>query len=134
MFSNIFIFSFSWYHGKLDRKTSEERLLKNGLPGSYLVRESERKHGQYSLSYLGISRVISHFSVTSLCGDYYIGGRQFDSLRELIGYYTKYSCLLKDEKLEHPVCPPEPVSLRNRVVAKCSYKKRNDTEELRCVN
>ena len=133
MFSSIIMSipsSLSWYHGKLDRKTSEERLQKQGQPGSYLVRESERKHSQYSLSYLGISG-ISHFSVTSVCGDYYIGGRQFDSLRELIGYYTKYSCLLKDEKLEHPVRPPKPVSIRNRVIAKYSYKKRPDTEELR---
>lgn len=121
---------FSWYHGKLDRKTSEDRLKKQGTPGSYLVRKSERKHGQYSLSYLGLNG-ISHFSITALYGDYYIGGRQFESLRDLIGYYTKCSSLLKDERLEHPVQPPEPVSLSTRMVAKYAYNKTLGTEALR---
>lgn len=42
-----------------------------------------------------------------MCGDYYIGGRQFDSLSDLIGYYTGVSYLLKDERLQYPVPPPE---------------------------
>ncbi|XP_028399121.1 ras GTPase-activating protein 1-like isoform X2 [Dendronephthya gigantea] len=118
-----------WYHGVLDRKTSEERLNNQGKPGSYLVRKSERKHGQYSLSYLGLNG-ISHFSITALFGDYYIGGRQFEKLRDLIGYYTKYSSLLKDERLEYPVQPPEPVSLSTRMVAKHAYLKPPGTEAL----
>ena len=106
--------------------------MKQGKPGSYLVRKSERKHGQYSLSYLGLNGRISHFSITALFGDYYIGGRQFESLRELIGYYTKCSCLLKDEKLEHPVQPPEPVSLSIMMLAGYSYNKPHGSEVLRC--
>ena len=35
-----------------------------------------------------IYRTITNFRVTAVCGDYYIGGRQFDSLQDLIGYYT----------------------------------------------
>ena len=42
-----------------------------------------------------------------MCGDYYIGGREFDTLSDLIGYYTCYSDLLKGERLQHPVPPPE---------------------------
>ena len=42
-----------------------------------------------------------------MCGDYYIGGREFDTLSDLIGYYTSYSDLLKCERLQHPVPPPE---------------------------
>lgn len=42
-----------------------------------------------------------------MTGDYYIGGRQFDSLSELIGYYTTVSYLLKGEQLVNPVPPPE---------------------------
>ena len=45
--------------------------------------------------------------ITAVCGDYYIGGRQFDSLADLIGYYTSWSDLLKRERLVHPVPPPE---------------------------
>lgn len=66
-----------------------------------------------------------------MCGDYYIGGRQFDSLSDLIGYYTKWSCLLKDEQLVHPVPPHGPVTGKRRAVAKYTYNKTTDTDELR---
>lgn len=42
-----------------------------------------------------------------MCGDYYIGGRRFSSLSDLIGYYSYMSCLLKGEELISPVAPPE---------------------------
>ena len=45
--------------------------------------------------------------ITAMCGDYYIGGREFDTLSDLIGYYTSWSDLLKGERLQHPVPPPE---------------------------
>jgi len=45
--------------------------------------------------------------ITAVCGAYYIGGREFDSLSDLIGYYTSYSDLLKGERLQTPVPPPE---------------------------
>lgn len=51
-----------------------------------------------------------------MCGDYYIGGRRFSSLSDLIGYYSYVSCLLKGEKLLSPVAPPE-VSLAPKSVA-----------------
>lgn len=50
------------------------------------------------------------FRITAVCGDFYIGGRQFDSLQDLIGYYTHKSDLLKHERLIVPVAPPEPVN------------------------
>lgn len=45
--------------------------------------------------------------IIAMCGDYYIGGRRFASLSDLIGYYSHVSCLLKGEKLLFPVAPPE---------------------------
>lgn len=45
--------------------------------------------------------------IIAMCGDYYIGGRRFSSLSDLIGYYSHVSCLLKGEKLLFPVAPPE---------------------------
>ncbi|XP_067128890.1 LOW QUALITY PROTEIN: ras GTPase-activating protein 1 [Centruroides vittatus] len=95
-----------WYHGRLDRYTAEQRLQAASKLGSYLVRESDRKPGSYVLSYFGHTG-INHFRITAVCGDYYIGGRQFDSLSDLIGYYTSWSDLLKKERLVHPVPPPE---------------------------
>lgn len=48
-----------------------------------------------------------------MCGDYYIGGRRFASLSDLIGYYSHVSCLLKGEKLLFPVAPPEASKKKN---------------------
>ncbi|XP_059056111.1 ras GTPase-activating protein 1 [Achroia grisella] len=118
-----------WYHGRLDRYTSEERLWAAGKLGSYLVRESDRKPGSYVLSYLGRTGM-NHFRITAVCGDYYIGGRQFDSLPELVGFYSHCSDLLKRERLVEPVAPPEPVNDKKRVVAILPYTKMPDTDEL----
>ncbi|KAJ9580394.1 hypothetical protein L9F63_003948 [Diploptera punctata] len=118
-----------WYHGRLDRYTAEERLWQAAKMGSYLVRESDRKPGSYVLSYLGRTG-INHFRITAVCGDFYIGGRQFDSLSDLIGYYTSCSDLLKRERLIHPVPPPEPVNDKKRIVAILPYTKMPDTDEL----
>jgi len=118
-----------WYHGRLDRFQSEERLRLTERHGSYLVRESDRKPGSYVLSYFGKTG-INHFRVTAVCGDFYIGGRQFDSLQDLIGYYTHISDLLKHERLSFPVPPPEPVNDKKRMVAILPYTKMPDTDEI----
>uniref|UniRef100_A0A8D2NN63 RAS p21 protein activator 1 n=1 Tax=Zosterops lateralis melanops TaxID=1220523 RepID=A0A8D2NN63_ZOSLA len=65
-----------------------------------------------------------------MCGDYYIGGRRFASLSDLIGYYSHVSCLLKGEKLLFPVAPPEPVEDRRRVRAILPYTKVPETDEI----
>ncbi|XKL62004.1 hypothetical protein PGB90_001837 [Kerria lacca] len=68
--------------------------------------------------------------ITAVCGDFYIGGRQFDSLPDLIAYYTYRSDLLKRERLIYPVAPPEPVNDKKRIVAILPYTKMPDTDEL----
>ncbi|XP_058821414.1 ras GTPase-activating protein 1 isoform X2 [Topomyia yanbarensis] len=118
-----------WYHGRLDRFSAEQRLKSASRLGSYLVRESDRKPGSYVLSYSGRTG-INHFRITAVCGDFYIGGRQFFSLSDLVGYYTSCSDLLKREKLLFPIPPPEPVNDKKRVVAILPYTKMPDTDEL----
>ncbi|XP_014669624.1 PREDICTED: ras GTPase-activating protein 1-like [Priapulus caudatus] len=118
-----------WYHGRLDRSTAEERLLATGSISTYLIRESDRKPGSYVLSYLGITG-INHFRITSMCGVYYIGGRQFDSLSDLIGYYTSCSDLLRGERLKLPVAPPLPVESKRKIIAILPYTRIPDTDEL----
>ncbi|XP_059172622.1 ras GTPase-activating protein 1-like [Physella acuta] len=119
-----------WYHGRLDRQSAEEYLISSGKVGSYLIRESDSKPGSFVLSYLGQSGPPTHFRIIAMCGDYYIGGRQFESLSDLIGYYSSYSCLLKNEQLRFPVPPAEPVDHRRRVLAMLSYRKMPETDEL----
>ncbi|XP_042305589.1 ras GTPase-activating protein 1 isoform X2 [Sceloporus undulatus] len=119
-----------WYHGKLDRTIAEERLRQAGKPGSYLIRESDRRPGSFVLSFLSKTSVVNHFRIIAMCGDYYIGGRRFSSLSDLIGYYSHVSCLLKGEKLLFPVAPPEPVEDRRRVRAILPYTKVPETDEI----
>ncbi|XP_009074728.1 PREDICTED: ras GTPase-activating protein 1-like, partial [Acanthisitta chloris] len=68
--------------------------------------------------------------IIAMCGDYYVGGRRFASLSDLIGYYSHMSCLLKGEKLFFPVAPPEPVEDRRRVRAILPYTKVPETDEI----
>ncbi|XP_051849119.1 ras GTPase-activating protein 1 [Antechinus flavipes] len=119
-----------WYHGKLDRTIAEERLRQAGKPGSYLIRESDRRPGSFVLSFLSKTNVVNHFRIIAMCGDYYIGGRRFSSLSDLIGYYSHVSCLLKGEKLLYPVAPPEAIEDRRRVRAILPYTKVPDTDEI----
>uniref|UniRef100_A0A8C5LPP1 Ras GTPase-activating protein 1 n=1 Tax=Leptobrachium leishanense TaxID=445787 RepID=A0A8C5LPP1_9ANUR len=119
-----------WYHGKLDRNIAEERLYQAGRTGSYLIRESDRRPGSFVLSFLSKTNVVTHFRIIAMCGDFYIGGRRFSSLSDLIGYYSHVSCLLKEERLIFPVAPPEPVEDRRRVRAILPYTKVPDTDEI----
>lgn len=119
-----------WYHGKLDRMIAEERLHQVRAAGSYLIRESDRRPGSFVLSFLSMTNTVSHFRIIAMCGDYYIGGRRFSSLSDLIGYYSYVSCLLKGEKLISPVAPPEPVEDRRRVRAILPYTKVPETDEI----
>ncbi|XP_052463346.1 ras GTPase-activating protein 1 [Carassius gibelio] len=119
-----------WYHGKLDRMIAEERLLQARMAGSYLIRESDRRPGSFVLSFLSMTNTVNHFRIIAMCGDYYIGGRRFSSLSDLIGYYSYKSCLLKGERLISPVAPPEPVEDRRRVRAILPYTKVPETDEI----
>ena len=70
--------------------------------GSYLIRESERKPGSYLLTYLGKTG-INHFRITEVDGDFHIGGGKFDSLQDIIEYYTHNCDIQKDQRLLQPV-------------------------------
>ena len=48
MFS--FTFFFRWFHGNLSGKEGEKLLLERGKNGSFLVRESQSKPGDFVLS------------------------------------------------------------------------------------
>jgi hypothetical protein len=68
--NHIFLLYFSWFHGRLDRKEAEDRLRKASKPGSFLVRESDRRTGSFVLSYLSLKSTIYHFKYIIL--EYFI--------------------------------------------------------------
>ena len=78
-----------WFHGHLTGREAEKVLLDKGRNGSFLVRESQRKPGNYVLSVRSEDKV-THVMIRCErekydCG----GGDQFDSLTELIEHYKK---------------------------------------------
>ena len=78
-----------WFHGHLTGREAEKVLLEKGRNGSFLVRESQGKPGNYVLSVRSEDKV-THVMIRCEkerfdCG----GGDQFDSLTELIEHYKK---------------------------------------------
>jgi Ras GTPase-activating protein 1 len=121
----------SWFHGRISRQLASTRLQDlQGEQGVYLVRESETQPGDYAISYLSRTGYVHHFKINSNCGDYFIGGRQFLSLSELIGFYSNCSCILENESLEVPVVPPKPVPLYMMLRATAPHLKNSGSDEL----
>lgn len=121
-----------FFHGKLSRALAEERLNAKGKPGAFLIRQSElKRRDTYVLSFFG-NTGINHFRITNVYGSYFIGGRQFESLSELINYYSSSSDLLAGERLLYPVVPCESVSqVKEKIaIAILPYTKLAQTDEL----
>lgn len=70
------------------------------------MRESTTVPEDYALSYLSSTGSVHHFKISSNCGDYYFGGRQFSTLENLIGFYSNCVTILEGEQLEMPVASP----------------------------
>lgn len=77
-----------WYFGKIKRGLAE-KLVMSSPPGSFLVRESESRQGDYSLS-VNAGANIKHYRINIEGGTtFFIAKRaQFSSIRELIEHYT----------------------------------------------
>ncbi|XP_063234393.1 tyrosine-protein phosphatase non-receptor type 11-like isoform X2 [Bacillus rossius redtenbacheri] len=78
-----------WFHGHLSGKEAEKLILEKGKNGSFLVRESQSKPGDYVLSVRTDDRV-THVMIRCQDNSYDVGGgEKFDSLSELIEHYKK---------------------------------------------
>ncbi|KDR10028.1 hypothetical protein L798_15690, partial [Zootermopsis nevadensis] len=78
-----------WFHGHLSGKEAEKLILEKGKNGSFLVRESQSKPGDYVLSVRTDDRV-THVMIRCQDNFYDVGGgERFDSLSELIEHYKK---------------------------------------------
>eukprot|EP00127_Corallochytrium_limacisporum_P004914 Clim_evm58s191 gene=Clim_evmTU58s191 len=92
-----------FFHGSADRSEAMEA-LKSQPVGSYLVRESVRTPGDYSLSVV-TKRGIRHFKIIEDCGEFYMGNRQYPNLQCLVGNYMRKS-LSDGVRLGKPIAPP----------------------------
>ncbi|XP_034030393.1 tyrosine-protein phosphatase non-receptor type 6 isoform X2 [Thalassophryne amazonica] len=85
-----------WYHGHLSGQNAEKLLAARSEPGTYLVRESLSKPGDFVLSVLtdelnkaGGKRV-SHIKVMCQNDRYTVGGSEtFDTLTDLVEHYKR---------------------------------------------
>eukprot|EP00117_Sycon_ciliatum_P015879 scpid33630/ scgid0136/ Tyrosine-protein kinase ABL1; Abelson murine leukemia viral oncogene homolog 1; Abelson tyrosine-protein kinase 1; Proto-oncogene c-Abl; p150 len=78
----------TWYHGKISRNEAEY-LLKSGINGSFLLRESESMMGQHSISLRYEGRVY-HYRINMMeSGFYYVTQEaQFRSLLDLVVHHS----------------------------------------------
>ncbi|XP_075253069.1 tyrosine-protein kinase CSK-like isoform X2 [Convolutriloba macropyga] len=92
--------SYVWFHGKIERETAEELLKSPPLVnGKYLVRESIRYEGDFTLSLLTVSDanepIIDHYRMSrdSKNGKIYIDEEhQFEHIIDVISFYRKEAC------------------------------------------
>ncbi|XP_060708422.1 tyrosine-protein phosphatase non-receptor type 11b isoform X1 [Hemiscyllium ocellatum] len=88
-----------WYHGHLSGKDAEKLLTDKGKPGSFLVRESLSKPGDFVLSVLTNEEKfengdrkprVTHVMIRNQDGKYDVGGgERFDTLTDLVEHYKK---------------------------------------------
>ncbi|KAM3873249.1 LOW QUALITY PROTEIN: tyrosine-protein phosphatase non-receptor type 6 [Diretmus argenteus] len=85
-----------WYHGHLSGPSAERLLGERNEPGTFLVRESLSKPGDFVLSVLteernkAGGRRVSHIKIMCKNDRYTVGGSQmFDTLADLVDYYKR---------------------------------------------
>lgn len=89
-----FCFSFffnicRWFHGNLSGKEAEKLILERGKNGSFLVRESQSKPGDFVLSVRTDDKV-THVMIRWQDNKYDVGGgEKFPTLCELIEHYKR---------------------------------------------
>ncbi|KFQ56819.1 Tyrosine-protein phosphatase non-receptor type 11, partial [Pelecanus crispus] len=87
-----------WYHGHLTGKEAEKLLTEKGKPGSFLVRESQSKPGDFVLSVLTNEDKME----TGDHGKYDVGGgERFDTLTDLVEHYKKNPMVEKSGAVVH---------------------------------
>jgi tyrosine-protein phosphatase non-receptor type 11 len=78
-----------WFHGPLSGKEAEKLVLEKGKNGSFLVRESQSKPGDYVLTVRTDDKV-THVMIRCQDNKFDVGGGdKFDSLSELVEHYKK---------------------------------------------
>uniref|UniRef100_A0A8C1ENW5 protein-tyrosine-phosphatase n=1 Tax=Cyprinus carpio carpio TaxID=630221 RepID=A0A8C1ENW5_CYPCA len=100
-----------WYHGHLSGRDAEKLLTEKGKSGSFLVRESQSKPGDFVLSVLtneekheNVDRKtkVTHVMIRYQDGKYDVGGgERFDTLADLVEHYKKNPMVEKSGIVVH---------------------------------
>uniref|UniRef100_A0A3B3WGQ5 protein-tyrosine-phosphatase n=1 Tax=Poecilia mexicana TaxID=48701 RepID=A0A3B3WGQ5_9TELE len=100
-----------WYHGHLSGRDAEKLLTEKGKAGSFLVRESQSKPGDFVLSVLtneekhdNVDRKtkVTHVMIRFQEGKYDVGGgERFDTLADLVDHYKKNPMVEKSGIVVH---------------------------------
>uniref|UniRef100_A0A8C9RMF7 protein-tyrosine-phosphatase n=1 Tax=Scleropages formosus TaxID=113540 RepID=A0A8C9RMF7_SCLFO len=100
-----------WYHGHLSGRDAEKLLMEKGKPGSFLVRESQSKPGDFVLSVLTHEEKhenadrrtkVTHVMIRCQDGKYDVGGgERFDTLADLVEHYKKNPMVEKSGIVVH---------------------------------
>uniref|UniRef100_A0A672LP84 protein-tyrosine-phosphatase n=1 Tax=Sinocyclocheilus grahami TaxID=75366 RepID=A0A672LP84_SINGR len=86
---------FRWYHGHLPGPNAEKLLRERDEPGTFLVRESLSKPGDFVLSVLtddmtSAGRRVSHIKIMCNNDRYTVGGKDiFDTLADLVEHFKR---------------------------------------------
>lgn len=79
-----------WFHGHISGRDAERLLSEKAKNGSFLVRESNSKPGDFVLSVRIDESHITHVMIRCQDGKFDVGGgEQFDSLSDLVEHYRK---------------------------------------------
>ncbi|KJE96754.1 protein-tyrosine-phosphatase [Capsaspora owczarzaki ATCC 30864] len=77
-----------WFHGNISGKDAET-LLQSGADGSFLVRTSQSKPGDYCFS-VRVTDKVTHVMIHNRKGRYDVGGGEsFSDLTKLVNYYRE---------------------------------------------
>ena len=79
---------YSWFFGPIKRADAEKLLRASPKPGTFLIRESESKPGDYSLS-IQDGENVKHYRIRRMDeGGFFITRRAvFNTLKDLVDYY-----------------------------------------------
>ncbi|VDM46967.1 unnamed protein product [Toxocara canis] len=118
------------FHGFISKKEAETRLLECGLEGALLLRAEQNadfSKQKYTLSWLSPAHLtVMHYPITLVCGDYFLFGRPFSSLFDLIQTFIQRS-----DVPVLPLRPPSPVEITNRQrMAILPFNAMADSDEL----
>uniref|UniRef100_A0A3Q2PAZ7 Tyrosine-protein phosphatase non-receptor type n=1 Tax=Fundulus heteroclitus TaxID=8078 RepID=A0A3Q2PAZ7_FUNHE len=91
-----------WYHGHLSGRDAEKLLTEKGKAGSFLVRESQSKPGDFVLSVLTNEEKHDNVDRKTKEGKYDVGGgERFDTLADLVEHYKKNPMVEKSGIVVH---------------------------------